>query len=71
MTDRKAHPLHLVLTALVQRQLEQRGIVAAAEHTRIGRNGSSVLELDAVAERGQGFLVRTPSTSTSYTFSTP
>ena len=68
MADGLEHPLHLPLPALVQRQLDHAG----SEQARLGRRGSPVLELDALAQRGERFArPGVPSTSASYTFGTP
>jgi hypothetical protein len=49
MADRGEHPLHLVLAALVEHELDP----AAAEPARPCGSGSPVLELDAAFERGE------------------
>ena len=56
MADRLAHPPHLALAALVDRQLE----LVRAEQAHVGRRGAAVVELDALAQRAQGALARAP-----------
>src|SRR5207237_9611757 len=46
VADRGEHPLHLVLAALVHRQLD----AARREPVRAGRCGTAVVELDALFE---------------------
>ncbi len=53
MTDRLAHPPHLPVAALVDRQLDQSPAPHAA---RPGGRGAAVLQLDAVAQRSQRAL---------------
>ena len=55
MADCRAHPLHLVLAALVQRELDLR----RAEAAGLSGGGAAVVELDALGqspERGVGRL---------------
>ena len=54
MPDRLAHPLHLVLAALVEDELEP----AAAEPAGAGGSGAAVLEVDALAQPAERVLVR-------------
>ena len=49
MPDRREHPLHLVLAALVHDELDP----ARAEPPRARGSGPAVVELDAALERGQ------------------
>ena len=56
MADRLAHPPHLALAALVDRQLE----LVCAEQAHVGRRRAPVGELHAGAQRAQGPRARTP-----------
>ena len=56
MADRSQHPLHLVLAAFVEDQLDPAG----ADPAGTGGSGASVLEVDAVAQPLQVLLVRIP-----------
>ena len=58
MADRLAHPLDLVLAALVQHEHDARGRAGGP-----GRGGRPVVELDAASELPQRLRVRLPSTS--------
>ncbi len=53
MADRVAHPLHLVLAPLVQRQLDPAPARPPAEDTNLGRSGRAVVELDARTKPGE------------------
>ena len=61
VADRLAHPLHLVLAALVERQLEP----GRAEAAHPGRRGAAVLELDAFGQPAEAASSGSPSTSAS------
>ena len=56
VADRRAHPLHLVLAALVERELEPAGPQAA----RRGGRRPSVVELDAFGEPAQRLVAGLP-----------
>ena len=60
VTDRLAHPLHLMLAALVQDQLEHCVARPPAENTSLRGGGASVVELDSLAERGEHSRVGRP-----------
>ena len=64
--DRLAHALHLVLAALVQRELEPADARPATDEPHVGRRRTAVLELDAAraAPRARP-VVGEPSTSAS------
>ena len=54
VADRLAHPLHLVLAALVEDELDP----VRAEAARACRRGAAVLELDALTEAAERLVVR-------------
>ena len=56
VADGLEHPLHLVLAALVDRELELR----RAEPANACRRGASVLQLDSLLEPPQRLVVRLP-----------
>jgi len=60
VTDRLAHPLDLMLAALVQDQLQNRRTRAPAENTSLRGGGATVVELDSLAERGERSRVGHP-----------